>query len=422
MSDYSEEMSINDLRNEIIKFNNSEYTQSIRNYYLEKTYPEILGVSRRELSHSNFISWVLSINESHGLGDFGIRRFLEILVTSKFWHVDKEYKSVFDDVITGNFKLIKSELYREYSIGEKGRIDLLVEIGLLCGNDIRNIRLVIENKVLSNEGIDQTNRYYEYFSKRNDEYINVFVYLTAISSLDLEELSEPECVNKQFIQINYQEIVDRLLEPVIHQNVNSTIQLIVEQYIQSLSQPALDEMEFERGMIMAIGKDERELLEKFWNSNQKIILAALYAISSDPNQDPDVRDNVKEALDSIAVTGKDRSNITLYFDSKEYAKIKKSDLGLYTVKLLNEHHLIDKNTEDWLKEDTSCSFKLLKKKQEVTGNEAKYTKYRINNDPEVVINGTGYYVARNWSISRSNRFIEKIEGKYRDIKYSIEKT
>lgn len=45
-------------------------------------------------------------------------------------------------------------------------------------------------------------------------------------------------------------------------------------------------------------------------------MATLYAISSDPNQDKDLRDSVSEAIESINTNGRDKSRITIKFNDK----------------------------------------------------------------------------------------------------------
>jgi PD-(D/E)XK nuclease superfamily len=423
MSDFEISMSLSELRSEIVKFNNDPIAQRLRQYYNEKTYPEIMGVSRRELSHSSFLAWILNPNESHGINDFGIRRLLEILMTSKFWYTNNVSQSTFDNIITGNFHFSSTKVFREYKIGSSGRLDILVELEVISNSSESKIRIIIENKVLSTEGQDQTNRYYSFFSEINDDFINIYVYLTPISSLDLDDLNEPECENKNFIHINYQEIVDSLLEPVKMQSISENTRIIVNQYIQSLSQPSFDneENDFERGMIMAIGSEERELLQKFWNGNQKVIQAALYAISSDPNQEKEVRDTVRDALSSIATTGKDRSSVVICYEGIAHISIQKSDIGYETIRLLELKGYIDDNIIQWLSEDNSSSHKLIKPKSEIRDYEAKSSKYRVNQNPELTYKNMGYYIARNWGIGNIGKFITKIEAKFPKISYIIEK-
>ena len=55
MNNEFECIQLSEILNSIIKFNNDVTTQLLKAYYNEKSYSEILGVRRRELSHSNFI-------------------------------------------------------------------------------------------------------------------------------------------------------------------------------------------------------------------------------------------------------------------------------------------------------------------------------------------------------------------------------
>jgi hypothetical protein len=422
MSEFEPAFSLEELRRLIVDFNNDPTAQKLRTYYNKKTYPEILGVSRRELSHSSFIAWIINSSESHGISDFGLRRLLEILMMSKFWVMKKNNQPIFDNIITGSYQLIFCNVRREVSIGEVGRVDVLVEVELSINKIKHRIRIVVENKVLAREGNDQTNRYFNHYSNLDDGFINLYVYLTPISSLALMELNEPECENKNFIQICYQELVDSLLEPAMLQSTDEGTNLILGQYIQSLSQPSFgeDENDFERGMIMAIGKEERELLEKFWEGNQKVIQAALYAISSDPNQDEDVRDTVSKALSSIA-TGKDRSRIMIRFAGKEVTDgpIRKSDIGYYTVMVLHDNNLLNDEVINWLSQDKTCGHKLINKISDMTDVEKKYNRYSIKKAADLVYNDTNYYVARNWGIENIKKLIVKMQNKFRLIEYEI---
>ena len=38
----------------------------------------ILGVSKKELPHSNFLAWFFNVKESHNLGDYAIKEFIKI--------------------------------------------------------------------------------------------------------------------------------------------------------------------------------------------------------------------------------------------------------------------------------------------------------------------------------------------------------
>lgn len=70
-------------------------------------------------------------------------------------------------------------------------------------------------------------KYFDYYeSVKKKEDINLYVFLTPISSLDLLELEEPECSCKDYIQVNYQSVVDFLLEPTIQRNITDKTKFI----------------------------------------------------------------------------------------------------------------------------------------------------------------------------------------------------
>ena len=73
----------------------SDFKKSVAKLYASKAYNKlnhsirqtdifkILGVSRSEQCHSKFIAWLLDPNGSHGLGEFSLRRFLQLLAIKK---------------------------------------------------------------------------------------------------------------------------------------------------------------------------------------------------------------------------------------------------------------------------------------------------------------------------------------------------
>lgn len=417
----TDDISIEELRNEIIQFNNDVNVQKLENFYHSKSFSEIIGVSRKELVHSNFIAWMLNENESHSLGKFPIQKFLELLVIHSKKTQLKKHKELFDSIIVSGCKLSELQIETEKSITNVGRVDIFIESKISYLGKDKKLKIVVENKVGTKEHSDQTTKYFNHFdsTKQQDDII-LYVFLTPISGLELIELTEPECSSKEFIQINYQSMVDFLFEPAIKKNIPDRTKTIITEYLQSLSQPTLDkdEEEYKQGLIMALGTDERNLLTKFWDKNQKLILAALYAISSDPEQDKDVRDNATTALANLSSSSKDRSLYSIsYNGNTEIEKIKKSDIGLSTVNILDKHGLINDETFKFLRTDKTCSFQLLKKLEEVTENEKKYGKYRVNSEPELLFNNTEYFVARNLGKQNTDKFIKKMSKKFGNLKY-----
>ena len=415
-----ESYTIDQIRDEIIKFKNDPDFQKLENLYYSKSFSEILGVSRRELSHSGFLAWLLGNLESHNLGEFSIKKFLDIITKFSNDKLKKSNSDLFNAFVTEDYSIEKLFIKSEHVLKNVGRIDIYIELTLLIGGNTRHIRIIIENKVGSKENNDQTNSYYKYFNSiQNEDNVTIYVYLTPISTHDLIELLEPECNCKEFIQINYQSIVDYLIEPALNQNISPRTENILTEYLKSLSQPSISEESDgnKQELIMALGNEERKLLSSFWEKNQKLILASLYAISSDPEQEKDTRDSIRGALDSLS-SDKDRSTYNIKYNGEMFnSNFKKSDIGLQTVNLLHAKGLIDDNTIKYLRKDKSCGFLLLKKKEEFTETEIKYRKYKTNDAPELIYNGEEFYVARNWGIGNIHKFIKTFKEKFPGLEY-----
>lgn len=412
-----ENLTIDKIRKEILEFKNDTISQKLDTYYNAKSYSEILGVSRKEISHSNFISWILNGEESHGLGYYPFIKFLEILVIASHDYQSHKNKTMFDSIISGDILINKMNITTEANISNIGKIDIYIEADVDYSSEKHKLRCVIENKVNSKEHKDQTKKYYDYFqSYTNDSFKNLYVFLTPLSTIKLNELLEPECSCKEYIQINYQHLVDYLFEPILIKDISPKTKNIILEYQQSLSQPTqnIKEDEYTKGLIMAIGKEERDLLTKFWNKNQNLILSALYAIGSDPEQEPEVRDKVNSALNMIK-SSKDRSLYSIYYKDELVAKeFKKADIGYQTVMLLKNKELINDEIFEYLRNDKSALTILIANKNDEKLNKQKY---RFSNEPELNFNGEGYYIARNWGVSGVHKFIEKMEKKFSGLKY-----
>jgi|TARA_R110000765_G_scaffold334281_1_gene424693 hypothetical protein len=132
----------------------------------------------------------------------------------------------------------------------------------------------------------------------------------------------------------------------------------------------------------------------------------------------EVRQKKREARVSRG-DSKDRSLYSIFYSDEVFeCNFRKSDIGFNTVKLLENKGLIDEQVFSLLRDDTSCSFKLLKLQDEMTETETRYTKYRYRQDPEIIYEGKGYYIARNWGVSNTPKFIAKMESLFPSLKYS----
>jgi hypothetical protein len=152
----------------------------------------ILGVSKKELPHSNFLAWFFNVNESHNLGDYVIKEFIKIYFQenelSNFGN--KSSLSVFEFALM-NFDDL--EVRREHK-----NIDLILisQKNQLC--------IVVENKIKSSEKNGQLDRYKKYIEEdsayKNFKY-KIYIYLSLENQqIDKEDypLNQDSCRLKYF--------------------------------------------------------------------------------------------------------------------------------------------------------------------------------------------------------------------------------
>lgn len=170
--------------------------------------------------------------------------------------------------------------------------------------------------MLSSEHTSQTEAYVKYYLSKKENADWLFLFLTPLSSVELDDyssLSEKErCTSEKFIQINYQDLLDYVLEPLINSvDKNSQAYFILDDYINTLRYPVKEENDKKR-TIMAIGEKETKLLNDFWEGNHELIELALEAMSFNKNLDEDVRNKAKNAYDSMTSLQTARKDSTRY--------------------------------------------------------------------------------------------------------------
>ncbi|MCL2672154.1 MAG: PD-(D/E)XK nuclease family protein [Clostridiales bacterium] len=271
------------LREQILAFNIDPDYAHLQSYYKKKSFFNVLGVSRDENRHSAFLHWLLSPDESHGLGDYALRCLLGLIVLVKNeqrakngeLHFPKDYaeNGNLEDAITcGRYTLDQIVCKREMQI-PAGRIDVFLSFEFQT-NKTRCLQIILENKVKAKEGKEQTDRYYEY-GKNTEDRESLYLFLSPLSNAEFKE-HPLNCKCKKFIGLNYQYLVDCVLEPCLMQCREEDAKSFIEEYLRTLSQPSFEYDDIENAeIIMAVCKKERELLRRFWERNKAILMAVL---------------------------------------------------------------------------------------------------------------------------------------------------
>jgi len=144
----------------------------------EFSFMKVFGLENNELVHSCVLAWLLDPLESHNLGSLFVERFLLKMGLK----VDE-------------FDFSKFHVEREIS-SDKSRLD----IRIFDSNG--KFQCIIENKIWSSEGNDQTKRLYSDFHGKSYER-ELFIFLT---------LNKKQPDDKHFVMMNYEQILQILAE------------------------------------------------------------------------------------------------------------------------------------------------------------------------------------------------------------------
>ncbi|SMC19794.1 PD-(D/E)XK nuclease superfamily protein [Clostridium acidisoli DSM 12555] len=319
-----------DVRKNIIQLFNSKEYHELKLYYGNKSFFDILGIMRNENVHSDFLAWILDTEANHGLNEYSIRKFLEMVVMSLF---DCKYANKYNDlfpeylidyIITGNYHVSDVKIEREKVIDNNKRIDLFIDLTIKIksnSDENINVKIILENKVYSKEHSDQTNQYYDWAErnfKENSEL--VYIYLTPTSNRELLELEDQHSQCKKYIQINYQYLVDYVLEPCRMQQISDEAKSLIDNYLRCLSYPSLDEESIKNGgLVMAVSEREKRLLLDFWETNKPLLLAMLNVLKDDDSIDEQERQNMDSMISTIS--NKSNKDFTKYkFKGNVYGK------------------------------------------------------------------------------------------------------
>ena len=214
---------------------------------------QILRITKNEIRHSNFLSWLLDPHESHKLGDIFLKRFLrEVFSSDKFLEIDQ--------VDVEGMDLTKVEILREWK-----NIDILIVL--------ENVVVCIENKVLSKEHSNQLMRYREIIESNYPNYNQTFVFLSPEGDTSESESETYEPISYEFI-VNS---LDRIIS-VYGNSLNEQVKNYIKDYITIIKRELM-------------GTDKLTELSKKIYKNHKELLDFII------DHKPDVLDDIKSIFE-----------------------------------------------------------------------------------------------------------------------------
>lgn len=385
----------------LMQFHSNQATRSIIRKINQNSILDIYGIARSETHHSKFLAWLFNPNESHNTGELALRKLLNIAVrrgieqnnqSEVFLWVKKRVltSATHSSTSTSNVQVLtESYVEAQGKKGAKGRIDILVSNLALGG---KTINIIIENKIYSNEHDEQTTTYFEGINKKfpKPKNINIFLYLTPKPNLEMPKEDGPSCTCKDFIEINYQDILTEVLTSILEEPISSATRIAIEDYIHCITSPSIHSKNYNS---MATDEETDELLKKFWDANENLILAAINAFATSGEKK---YKGVNKAQKAIAE----------FIDNKDYTKYSINGQGEYNKRKLVEkvvRLIISKggNVMGTLKNiDDKCAKSLLRTQDFYNKDKSRAV--------ELEYNGSSIYISNQWGIHNIPSFIEAV--------------
>lgn len=384
----------------LMQFHSNQATRAIIRKINQNSILDIYGIARSETHHSKFLAWLFNPNESHNTGELALRKLLNIAVRRGIeqnnqsevflWVKKRVLTSASLSLTSASNVQVLTESYVEAQgkKGAKGRIDILVT-NLALGDELINI--VIENKIYSNEHDEQTTTYFDGINPKFPKQKNIFLYLTPKSNGEMPKGDGPSCACKEFIEINYQDILTEVLTSILEEPLSSATRSAIEDYIHCITSPSIHSKNYNS---MAVDKETNEMLKKFWDANEDLIRAAIYAFASSEDEDSkDEINNLKEALDSYTI-------------SRDYTQYRINGQGTYSKNALVKEtvtRIIEKGGDfmGTLKNlDAKCTIRLLQTEDHY--NREKKQAFKLD------YNGGSIYITNQWRIGNISSFINAV--------------
>lgn len=382
----------------LIKYRLSPSVRQLSQSFKKKSITDIYGIARKEMQHSKFIAWLLDPKESHNLGSFALERLLPLIIRRGIQqhNTDKGFYTIKNDLLVTPLNTSKVSVSTEEKVNN-GRIDIFVK-HLQIG--AKNVNIVIENKVESKEHNCQTETYYQELCEQYSQDHNIFLFLTPKSSMVLDELGEPSCQCKAFIEISYQDILEEILENILKEETTSQTRIIIEDYIHSITTPS-NNLINQNIMIMAMNKETQQMLTKFWEANEELIRAALQALAWDGKDE-----NAKEVLAILDKRDRDYSE----YELNGVGPIRKKNLAYKIADYIQKNS--NKANEVYKELDMLC------KREKIYFLQEK--KHCDNKRADAInVNGIEYYINNQWTKENIEKLIAIVN---KDTRLGIEIT
>jgi hypothetical protein len=201
---------------------------------------KVLKVDKYEIRHSNIISWLLTPNENHNLGNSFLKKFLaEVIINND--HLETSF-TVFN---------AQEMSYHDIEIKrERNDIDIFIvsRSNKLC--------IIIENKIYAKESKGQLKKYHNVVRKEYGDYEIIPVFLTLENALPSDN---------RYGVISYAQILHMLkfITSIQKENISIKVYDFINYYLKTLEILTMEDKEIKQ-LCKKIYKDHKEALDLIW--------------------------------------------------------------------------------------------------------------------------------------------------------------
>lgn len=201
----------------------------------------ILKVDTSETVFSSFLAWLLNPQENHGLGSYFLKYFL-----MRCAKISKDFTVLDIDELNLSNAIVRTE---ENFLGKRADITIRIEDA-----NLMKFCCIIENKVKSTEGEEQTKNYVVYSKIKYPKHKFIYVYLTPFGE---------DGDSKEFISLDYESIRILLVQTINanEDNLNEEILNLIQDFLYNLEENILNKGNI-ADLCKTIYERHREAIEK----------------------------------------------------------------------------------------------------------------------------------------------------------------
>lgn len=189
------------------------------NYYMSYNIFDQLDFFRLEDIHTNILKSLFIKDNPYSLDTYPLKKLLELLI------VKDNTKVAINIEELNNCKIENINVHSQVVLNKNNKLDLLIEFTI----NNKNYSIILENKLLSTEHDNQCQRYYNYYKEESKDINYIFVFLSLEKEPNFKE-------DDKYICINYQELIDYVIEPCSYKCNNKKENIIsLDSYLSSFS-------------------------------------------------------------------------------------------------------------------------------------------------------------------------------------------